>query len=190
MTRTPAGSTIVIAKRESVDHGLFGFWSRHLRLTVHRGGKDSFVDTDEATFDRVTIGSNLPAPGKAAPAVASGPQRVAKAIVQNVRIRPWGISKTVDLSFVPEGRTEPVIAVDEIDLSSVPGLAANTTATVIYPISNPRIALISGATRHFRWVDPLGGWSPMVLLLAAMLLLVTLTRSVRSAKAAKAQPPG
>jgi hypothetical protein len=112
-------------------------------------------------------------------AVATGPQRIAVATVQSVHPRFWGRSETVDLTFVPVGLQEPVIAVDEIDIASVPGLAKGSVVRVVYPVANPRLALIAGATHRFRWRDPLGGWGPMVLFLAAGLLVVTLVRFVR-----------
>jgi hypothetical protein len=170
----------VVAKQEIIHHhGILGFWSRTLRITVVEKGKKSAIDTDETTFDRATIGSDLSLLRTAAPTIATGPQRVAIATVRSINSRHWGRSETIDLAFVPEGRAEPVIAVDEIDVASVGGLAKNGAVKVVYPIANPRLALISGATRNFRWRDPLGGWGPMVLFLAAALMLVTLLRSVR-----------
>jgi hypothetical protein len=112
-------------------------------------------------------------------AVATGPQRIAIATVQGVHPRLWGRSETVDLMFVPVGGAEPVIAVDEIDIASVPGLVKGSVVRVVYPVANPSLALITGATRRFRWRDPLEGWGPMVLFLAAGLLIVTLVRFVR-----------
>ena len=112
-------------------------------------------------------------------AVATGPQRIAVATVQSVHPRLWGRSETVDLAFVPEGAGERVLAVDEIDIGSVPGLAKGSLVKVVYPVADPRLALITGATHRFRWRDPLEGWGPMVLFLAVSLLIVTLVRFVR-----------
>jgi len=111
--------------------------------------------------------------------VATGPQRIAVATVQAVHPRPWGHSERVDLAFVPEGAGKPVLAVDEIDIGSVAGLAKGSLVKVVYPLANPKLALITGATHRFRWRDPLEGWGPMVLFLATSLLIVTLVRLVR-----------
>ncbi len=111
--------------------------------------------------------------------LATGPQRIAVATVQSVHPRLWGHSETVDLAFVPEGAKERVLAVDEIDIASVPGLAKGSLVKVVYPVANPRLALITGASHRFRWRDPLEGWGPMVLFLAVSLLIVTLVRFVR-----------
>jgi hypothetical protein len=112
-------------------------------------------------------------------AVATGPQRIAVATVQGVHPRPWGRSETVDLRFVPVGGAEPVLAIDEIDIGSVSGLVKGSVVRVVYPVADPKLALITGATHRFRWRDPLGGWGPMIVFLAVGLLVVTLVRFVR-----------
>jgi hypothetical protein len=43
----------------------------------------------------------------------------------------------------------PVIAVDKIDLNSIPGLHENQTVAIEYDATNPRVARIVGATRLF-----------------------------------------
>lgn len=53
------------------------------------------------------------------------------------------------VQFIPEGRTEPVVAVDLIDQGSLPGLKERDRVNVEYEASAPRVALIRGATRHF-----------------------------------------
>ena len=53
------------------------------------------------------------------------------------------------VQFVPEGRTEPVVAVDLIDAGSLPGLHEHVPVTVEYEIASPRVAYIRGATRDF-----------------------------------------
>jgi hypothetical protein len=55
----------------------------------------------------------------------------------------------VGVQFVPEGRAEPVLAVDLIDAGSVPGLQERTPVSVDYERSAPRTAYIRGATRKF-----------------------------------------
>jgi hypothetical protein len=61
-------------------------------------------------------------------------------------IQPYEI---VELQFVPEGRTEPVLGVDEIDSGSVPGLVKGAAVEIEYQASNPRIARINGGSRTF-----------------------------------------
>lgn len=55
----------------------------------------------------------------------------------------------VGVQFVPEGRTEPVLAVDLIDAGSIPGLQEQAPVSVDYERSAPRTAYIRGATRKF-----------------------------------------
>jgi hypothetical protein len=55
----------------------------------------------------------------------------------------------VGVQFVPDGRTEPVLAVDLIDAGSVPGLQEHAPVSIDYERSAPRTAHIHGATRKF-----------------------------------------
>lgn len=55
----------------------------------------------------------------------------------------------VELSFVPAGRTDPVVAVDMLDAESVPNLAVEATVPIRYSAQNPRWAQIDGARRTF-----------------------------------------
>ena len=55
----------------------------------------------------------------------------------------------VSVEFVPEGKTEPVVAVDLIDRGSMPGLKEQSTVTLTYEAASPRTAYIGGATRRF-----------------------------------------
>lgn len=55
----------------------------------------------------------------------------------------------VAVEFVPEGRTEPVVAVDLIDRGSLPGLRERSTAPIRYEAASPRTAYLEGATRTF-----------------------------------------
>ena len=55
----------------------------------------------------------------------------------------------VGMEFVPEGRTEPVVAVDLIDRGSVAGLKEQSTVAIQYEGNSPRTAYIEGATRTF-----------------------------------------
>ncbi len=55
----------------------------------------------------------------------------------------------VGVEFVPEGRSEPVVAVDLIDEGSVSGLAEHARVSVEYESRTPRLAQLLGARRQF-----------------------------------------
>lgn len=55
----------------------------------------------------------------------------------------------VELQFVPEGRTEPVIGVDKIDSGSIPGLTKGKVVDIDYQADRPRTVLMRGGTRTF-----------------------------------------
>jgi hypothetical protein len=55
----------------------------------------------------------------------------------------------VQLSFVPQGHTESVVAVDEIDHDSIPGLSPGEVLPIQYQSDQPRIARILGGDRTF-----------------------------------------
>lgn len=55
----------------------------------------------------------------------------------------------VELEFTPANATEPVVALDTVDLSSIPDLAPKQTVDIDYDAANPRIARIHGGTRNF-----------------------------------------
>ena len=78
----------------------------------------------------------------------------------------------VGVEFVPEGRTEPVVAVDLIEHGSVPGLKEQATVTFEYEGPSPRTAYIDHATRTFpkRNFSGIVLWG--VLSLAALIALV------------------
>ena len=68
------------------------------------------------------------------------------------RTRGFDAEQPVDVvgvEFVPEGRSEPVVAVDLIDQGSLPGLQEKAEVMVKYEAATPRVAYIDGATRHF-----------------------------------------
>lgn len=55
----------------------------------------------------------------------------------------------VQLNFTPQERSESVVAVDEIDHDSIPGLSAGETLPIQYQSDQPRIARILGGARTF-----------------------------------------
>jgi hypothetical protein len=84
--------------------------------------------------------------------------------------QPWNI---VELQFVPEGRKKPVIAVDSVDVGSVPNLRVGERLPVTYNKSNPREARLAG-TRTWRWKEwgELAQWAVLgIITLAVMSLL-------------------
>jgi hypothetical protein len=60
--------------------------------------------------------------------------------------QPWNL---VELHFVPAGRDRIVVAVDDVDDGSVPGLAIGARLPVTYNASHPRDARLTG-TRTYR----------------------------------------
>jgi hypothetical protein len=63
--------------------------------------------------------------------------------------QPWNV---VELRFIPQGRTKPVVAVDSVDVGSVAGLQIGARLPVSYNASNPRDARLNGA-RTWRWKE-------------------------------------
>ncbi len=61
--------------------------------------------------------------------------------------QPWEV---VELHFVPDGRSQVVVAVDGVDVGSVPGLTVGARVLVSYNASDPRNARLPG-TRTYRW---------------------------------------
>jgi hypothetical protein len=57
--------------------------------------------------------------------------------------------EVVGIEFVPEGRTESVLAVDLIDAGSIAGLKVNAPVGVEYEGAAPRTAYVRSATRGF-----------------------------------------
>lgn len=55
----------------------------------------------------------------------------------------------VGVEFVPEGRTESVVAVDLIDAGSLPGLKKGSPVGIAYESRSPRTAYIENAKRTF-----------------------------------------
>lgn len=53
------------------------------------------------------------------------------------------------VEFIPEGRTDAVVAVDLLDDGSLPGLAERAPVNIVYERAAPRVAQIQGARREF-----------------------------------------
>lgn|GEM_PF-4122238 len=77
----------------------------------------------------------------------------------------------VEIEFDPTGDGGTVVAVDDIDVGSRPGLAINASIDVTFPPENPRAAQIAGATRSHLPINWLMG--PLELsMYAAVLALI------------------
>ena len=102
----------------------------------------------------------LPLPWEAEP---PGPWRAATAEVRGVRTitasmlsssrsssrapQPWQL---VELVFVPEGRDQPVVAVDGVDRGTVAGLTEGARLAIRYPEAAPRAARLVAGERTYR----------------------------------------
>jgi hypothetical protein len=89
----------------------------------------------------------------------------------------------VQLSFTPQGRTESVIAVDEIDHDSIPGLSAGEILPIQYQSDQPRIARILGGSRTF----PEGARISFLVNTGAMFLFLLFVQWLRNMIRSKAR---
>ncbi len=85
--------------------------------------------------------------------------------------QPWDV---VELNFVPEGRDQPVVAVDSVDVGSVPTLKLGSRVAVRYNAGNPRDARLPG-TRTYRWREwlELGKYLALVVVMLGGVLLLS-----------------
>jgi hypothetical protein len=84
--------------------------------------------------------------------------------------QPWNL---VELHFLPEGRSQEVVAVDGVDMGSVAGLQKGARLPVTYSARDPRDARLAGA-RTYRWREwqELGEWIvATVVVFGAFILL-------------------
>lgn len=65
-------------------------------------------------------------------------------------IRPMEL---VELEFVPEGRTEPVVATDKITADTLPGLKQGGRVEITYQKDRPRVARMNGGKRDYGWTN-------------------------------------
>ncbi|MCC6538937.1 MAG: hypothetical protein IT162_15390 [Bryobacterales bacterium] len=80
--------------------------------------------------------------------------------------QPWDI---VELRLVPlGGNGEPVVAIDEVDAGSSPGLVNGARLPVRYRASLPREARLLHGTRHWRWRE----WENLLELHALVAALI------------------
>lgn len=84
--------------------------------------------------------------------------------------------QVVSLEFVPEGRTEPVVALDLIDEGSAAGLQQKGMVAIQYESATPRTAWIVGATRTFPEKNLRGAILQCLAVLGVLAGLLLLTR--------------
>lgn len=104
------------------------------------------------------VGSNWPPPEPA------GPREAAVATVRDLHrvTRIWGGRRStseraaqpfdiVELEFTPAGGAGPVIAVDQVDADSAPGLARGARLPIHYSVADHRWAQLDTAARTYYW---------------------------------------
>lgn len=84
--------------------------------------------------------------------------------------------EVVGVEFVPEGRTDPVVAVDLIDSKSVAGLREKSTVAIAYQADSPRTAYIRGASRTFVRKNVSGLLLPVAACASVALALLAFSR--------------
>ena len=82
----------------------------------------------------------------------------------------------VGVQFIPEGRSEPVVAADMIDAESLAGIAERARVTLDYEKATPRIAYLRGATRHFPQRNLRGAITILLAMLAIVIALLAIGR--------------
>jgi hypothetical protein len=142
----------------------------------------------------IYIGSNWPRP------MPEGPLIESNATIRDIHevTRIWGGKRTpaeeavqpyaiVELSFVPQGALDPVIAVDSIDAGSVPALEKGGQIPISYSARDPRWAQIAGATRTYYWKN-LRSFGVIALILVGLMLLTWLARRLRRSRRSGTTP--
>lgn len=89
----------------------------------------------------------------------------------------------VQLSFTPQGRTESVLAVDEIDHDSIPGLSPGDVLPIQYQSDQPRIVRLLGGSRTF----PEGARISFLVNTGAMFLFLLFVQWLRNMIRSKAR---
>jgi hypothetical protein len=113
-------------------------------------------------FARLKNRSTFSLLAKLIPREPRGPWHQATAVVQEVtHITQYSARRStgdlrwpydiVQLSFVAEGVEPPILAVDLIEASSVPGLAKDSQVQITWPEDDPRSARILGARPGAPW---------------------------------------
>ncbi|MCI0660333.1 MAG: hypothetical protein L0220_04595 [Acidobacteria bacterium] len=120
------------------------------------------------------------------PRTPSGPWREATALINEVRhidkythrrgadtelAWPFDI---VQLSFTPDGRDRPLIAVDVVETASAPGLTKGGTVRILWPEDDPRSARIVGARPGAPWANWFYGIGETIAIYAIFIVLFLL----------------
>ncbi len=99
---------------------------------------------------------------------------------------PWPFD-IVQLSFTPEGKDHPVIAVDVVETASAPGLMKGGTVRIFWPEDDPRSARIQGARPGAPWANWFYGLGEILAVgatgIAIILVLAFIWRLRKKAKA-------
>jgi hypothetical protein len=123
----------------------------------------------------IYLGSNWPPPEP------GGPRAAAMATVRDTHrvTRIWGGRRTqseeavqpfdiVELEFVPQDAAGPVIAIDQVDAESAPGLAKGARLPIHYSVEDHRWAQLDTASRTYYWKN----LRSLVIVAGLVLLLV------------------
>lgn len=101
-------------------------------------------------------------------------------------VQPYQI---VELTFVPAGRSDPVVAVDMLDADSVPNLAVEASVPIRYSPQNPRWAQIVGASRTFYWKNVFNVSAIMLALAGIIMILWLFNRFKTRGRASRTSIP-
>ncbi|MGH9752885.1 MAG: hypothetical protein ACREA2_08870 [Blastocatellia bacterium] len=97
---------------------------------------------------------------------------------------PWPFD-IVQLSFKPDGRDQPIIAVDVVEAASAPGLVKGGIVQIVWPEDDPRSAKIKGARPGSPWANWFYGLGEILAigsLVIAFFVVIGLRRRKRKAK--------
>ncbi len=97
---------------------------------------------------------------------------------------PWPFD-IVQLSFTPDGRDQPVVAVDVVESASAPGLVKGGTARIVWPEDDPRSAKIKGARPGSPWANWFYGLGEILaigVVVIAFFAVIGLRRRMRKTK--------
>ena len=147
----------------------------------------------------IMIGGSLYLASNWPPPAPPGPQLAANATVRathEIDRAPWSRrSKAaaqpytiVELSFVPAGMADPVVAVDLVDAGSVPRLRTEATLPIHYSAADPRWARIDGAARTYAWRN-LFDYGLIALLIVALVLGLWGAHRLRATRQARRRAP-
>lgn len=75
----------------------------------------------------------------------------------------------VELSFVPDGRTQAVAAVDNIEAASMPKLTDGQTVRITWPLDDPRAARIADARPGAPWANFFYVFAETIVIAAAFI---------------------